>query len=297
MRSSATTVKEYLASLPADRRAGIEAVRKVILKNLDKDYEECMLWGMIGYAVPHRVWPLGYHCDPKKPLTMAALASQKNDLTVYLMSVYDGQAGTNGGVGSSAERAWFEKAWKATGKKLNMGGCCIRFKRVEDAALDVIGEAIRRMPAKKYVQNYINALASTGRGPDGKKLKAEPRSKGAANPARPSGTPAKNKGTAARASTTARAAAPKGTRADESDLTSIPGIGKTFQRDFARIGITRVSQLRRGNPDRLFARLRAANEAQNHATSKNYLYVIRMAVYYAKGGRDPEKLRWNAWKD
>ena len=67
MKSSATTVMEYLASLPADRRAGIEAIRRVILKNLDKDFEESMLWGMIGYAVPHRVWPLGYHCDPKKP--------------------------------------------------------------------------------------------------------------------------------------------------------------------------------------------------------------------------------------
>lgn len=169
MKSTATTVKDYLASLPADRRAGIEAVRKVILKNLDKDYEEGMMWGMIGYAVPHRVWPLGYHCDPKKPLMMCALASQKNNMTVYLMSVYGG----GGGVGNQAERAWFEKAWKATGRKLNMGGCCIHFKTLEDAALDVIGEAVRRMPAKTYVENYIKALASTGRGPDGKKLKTE----------------------------------------------------------------------------------------------------------------------------
>lgn len=163
MKSNAKTVKEYLASLPEDRRAGIEAVRKVILKNLDKDYEEGMMWGMIGYAVPHRVWPLGYHCDPEKPLMMCSLASQKNVLTFYLMSVY----------GDKAERAWFEKAWKATGKKLDMGGCCIRFKTVEHAALDVIGEAVRRVPAKAYVENYVKILASTGRGPDGKKLKTE----------------------------------------------------------------------------------------------------------------------------
>ncbi len=175
MKSSAKTVEEYLASLPKEggRRAGIEAVRQVILKNLDKDYEEGMMWGMIGYAVPHRVWPLGYHCDPKKPLLMCALANQKNTMTVYLMSVYGGQAGTNGGVGSPPEREWFEKAWKATGKKLKMGGCCIHFKTLEDAALEVIGEAVRRMPAKTYVANYIKALASTGRGPDGKKLKGE----------------------------------------------------------------------------------------------------------------------------
>jgi hypothetical protein len=161
MKSKAATVKEYLASLPGDRRAGIEAVRKVIRKNLDKHYEESMLWGMIGYAVPHRVWPTGYHCDPSKPLMMAALSSQKNNLSVYLMSVYS----------DKAERAWFQKAWAKSGKKLNMGGCCIRFTKVEDAALDVIGEAIRRTPAKAYVESYVKLLASTGRGPNGKKIK------------------------------------------------------------------------------------------------------------------------------
>ena len=161
MKSKATTVKAYLASLPADRRQGIEAVRKVIRANLDKHYEESMLWGMIGYAVPHRVWPHGYHCDPSKPLMMAALSSQKNNLTVYLMSVY----------GDKSERAWFQKAWAKTGKKLNMGGCCVRFTTVEDAALDVIGEAIRRTPAKAYIERYVQTLAGTGRGPDGKKLK------------------------------------------------------------------------------------------------------------------------------
>lgn len=163
MKSKATNIKDYLASLPEDRRTAIEAVRKVILKNLDKDYEEGMMWGMIGYAVPHRVWPLGYHCDPSKPLMMAALASQKNNMTVYLMNVY----------GDKTTREWFQKAWAKTGKKLNMGGCCIHFKKLEDAALDVIGEAVRRTPAKAYVENYVKMLASTGRGPDGKRLKGE----------------------------------------------------------------------------------------------------------------------------
>jgi hypothetical protein len=118
-----------------------------------------MLYGMIGYAVPHRVWPQGYHCDPAKPLMMAALASQKNGLSVYLMSVY----------GDAAERAWFQKAWAKTGKKLDMGGACVRFKTVEHAALDVIGEAIRRMPAKAFLERYLKTIASTGRRPDGKK--------------------------------------------------------------------------------------------------------------------------------
>lgn len=161
MKSNAATVPEYLALLPSDRRAGIEAVRKVIRKNLDKRYDECMLYGMISYVVPHRVWPTGYHCDPKKPLMMAALSSQKEFLTVYLMSVYS----------DKSERAWFEAAWKKSGKKLRLGGCCVRFRKVEDAALEVIGEAIRRMPAQKYIDGYVATLASTGRGPDGKKLR------------------------------------------------------------------------------------------------------------------------------
>ena len=88
MQSKATTVEQYLAELPEDRRKAIEAVRQVVLKNLDKDYEEGMQYGMIGYYVPHRVYPAGYHCDPKQPLPFAGLASQKNHMALYLMCVY-----------------------------------------------------------------------------------------------------------------------------------------------------------------------------------------------------------------
>jgi hypothetical protein len=126
------------------------------------------------------VWPQGYHCDPTKPLIMAGLASQKNCLTVYLMSVY----------GDAGERAWFQKAWAKTGKKLDMGGACVRFKTAEHAALDVIGEAIRRTPAKAFVERYVQALASTGRGPDGKKRAAGTRKA----TARPAGNEGRRKG-------------------------------------------------------------------------------------------------------
>ncbi|MFG0304706.1 MAG: DUF4332 domain-containing protein [Phycisphaerales bacterium JB040] len=81
------------------------------------------------------------------------------------------------------------------------------------------------------------------------------------------------------------------------DLRTIPGIGRTFERDLARIGITSVAQLRGKRPERLFAKLAEANARELHPTSKNYLYVIRMAVYYADGGRDPDRLRWHVWKD
>lgn len=144
MTSKAATVAEYLASLPADRRTAIEAVRAVILRNLDPQYEEGMQYGMIGYYVPHRVYPPGYHCDPRQPLPFAALASQKNYLSVYLGCVY----------GPSDEERRFREAWARTGKRLDMGKTCIRFKQAEDLALDVIGEAIRRMPARKFIAHY-----------------------------------------------------------------------------------------------------------------------------------------------
>ena len=83
----------------------------------------------------------------------------------------------------------------------------------------------------------------------------------------------------------------------KSDLLTIPGIGKAFVKDFARIGVTSIAQLQRRSPERLYAQLMDANDREMHPTSKNYLYVIRMAVYYADGGRDPGKLRWHAWKD
>ena len=151
MQSKATTVDAYLAELPDDRRASIEAVRKVILANLDKGFEEGMQYGMIGYYVPHHIYPAGYHCDPKQPLAFACLASQKNYMSLYMMSVY----------GDSALATWFQSEWKKSGKKLDMGKCCIRFKKAEDLALDVIGEAIRRQPLKKYVEVYEALLAST----------------------------------------------------------------------------------------------------------------------------------------
>ena len=147
MQSKAATVTEYLASLPADRRAAIEAVRKVILANLDKDYEEGMQYGMIGYYIPHRVYPPGYHTNPKQALPFAALASQKNYMSFYIMGLY----------GDSALAKWFEKAWKDTGRKLDIGKSCIRFKKLDDLALDVIGEALRRLPARKYIEIYEKA--------------------------------------------------------------------------------------------------------------------------------------------
>jgi len=151
MQSKAATVEQYLAELTPDRRDAIQAVREVILKNLGEGFEEGMSYGMIGYCVPHSIYPPGYHCNPKQALPYAGLASQKQYMSVYLMTSY--------GDGTDGE-AWFRRAWAKTGKKLDMGKCCIRFKRVEDLALEVIGEAIRRVPVKAYIEHYERAILS-----------------------------------------------------------------------------------------------------------------------------------------
>jgi len=162
MQSNATTVGGYLNSLPEDRRAAIRAVRDVILKNLDSSYEEGMQYGMIGYYVPHRVYPKGYHADPKQPLPFAALASQKNYMSLYLMSVYCGCVDDSPG---NQHAQWFRDAWEKTGKKLDMGKACIRFKKIDDLPLDLIGEAIRRVPASMYVEFCETANANAASSP------------------------------------------------------------------------------------------------------------------------------------
>lgn len=154
MQSKATTVKEYLASLDPDRRKAINAVRKVIKENLDPKIKEMMSYGMIGYCIPKSVYPPGYHCTPDLPLPYVNVASQKAHMAVYLFSVY----------GNDEEIKWFESEWKKTGKKLNMGKACVRFKKLEDVALEVLGEAIRRMPADRFIAQYEAALAKTGTG-------------------------------------------------------------------------------------------------------------------------------------
>lgn len=148
MQSKATTVEQYVAELPPERRAAIEAVRGVVLRNLGKGYEEVMNYGMIGYVVPHRVFPDGYHCDPRQPVPFAGLASQKQYMSLYLMTVYiDG-----------VEERWLREAFAKAGKKLDMGKGCVRFKRLEDLPLEVVGEAIRRMPVDAYLKQYVQKI-------------------------------------------------------------------------------------------------------------------------------------------
>lgn len=147
---TAPSPEAYIAALPPDRRDAIEAVRRVMRENLDPAFVEIMQYGMIGYAVPHSVYPSGYHCDPKQPLPFAGLASQKGHMSLYLMGVY----------ANEPLREWFEGAWRATGKKLDMGKACVRFKKLEDVPLEVIAEVVRRMPAKAYIEHYEMSMKS-----------------------------------------------------------------------------------------------------------------------------------------
>ena len=141
MRSDAVTVEEYLTSLPQDRREVIAAVRSAILDSLPDGYAEEMRWGMISYEVPLAIQPDTYN---GKPLMYAALASQKRHMAVYLSGVYaDPEA-----------RADFERAYRASGKRFDMGKSCVRFRRLGDLPLDVIGDAIARYPIEDFVDLY-----------------------------------------------------------------------------------------------------------------------------------------------
>ncbi|TWT45925.1 hypothetical protein RAS1_23610 [Phycisphaerae bacterium RAS1] len=178
MQSKAATVEKYLGELPEDRRRALQAVRAVILKNLDRQFEECMSYGMIGYVVPHSVFPPGYHCNPAQPLPFAGLASQKNYMSIYLMACY----------GNDAQEKWLREAWARAGKKLDMGKCCIRFRKLEDLPLEVVGEAIRRVRADEYIRHYEAALTSNRRAAA---TRAAQKSASSRRPVKPKATSAK----------------------------------------------------------------------------------------------------------
>jgi uncharacterized protein YdhG (YjbR/CyaY superfamily) len=138
MQSNAKTVKQYISELPDDRKKAITTVRNAILKNLPKGYEEAMNWGMISYQVPLETYPDTYN---KKPLMYAALASQKNHMAVYLSGIYM----------SEKARKKFEAAYKATGKRFDAGKSCVRFRKLDDLPVDLIGESIASIQVDELV--------------------------------------------------------------------------------------------------------------------------------------------------
>ncbi len=149
MQSKAATPEEYVESLPEDRREAINKLRKVIRKNLPKGFVEEMSYGMIGYVVPHKLYPKGYHCDPKLPLPFLNIASQKNFIAVYHMGIYMNPKLLD----------WFTNEYpKHSKKKLDMGKSCLRFKKPDEIPYDLIGELASKMTVAEWVSLYEKAL-------------------------------------------------------------------------------------------------------------------------------------------
>ena len=162
MQSKAKSVEEYLVALPEDRREAITVIREVILKNLHKGYEEGMQWGMPSYFVPLSAYPAGYNCQPDQALPFVGFASQKNHMAIYGFCIYMDEELKNR----------FVADWKKSGKKLDMGKSCVRFKKLEDVPLKVIGDAVKRVPMKKYIKQYEKQLQQSSAGKKTAKKKA-----------------------------------------------------------------------------------------------------------------------------
>jgi len=145
MTSTAKTAKEYLDSLPADRKLVVSHLRETVAKNLPEGFVEGMSWGMLGYAVPHSRYPAGYHTDPKQPLPFVSIASQKNFIALYHMGLY----------AMPKLLKWFQDEYPKHSKtKLDMGKGCIRFKNPEAIPFDLIGELMKKVTPDEWIGCY-----------------------------------------------------------------------------------------------------------------------------------------------
>ena len=145
MQSKATTVDQYLSEVPPERQEAMNKLRRVVLKNLPKGFKEAMGYGMMGYCVPHSIYPAGYHCNPKDPLPFAGMASQKNSINFYHMGIY----------ADPKLLKWFIDEYKKTGLgKLDMGKSCIRFKKPENIPYKLIGELCSKITVEKWIETY-----------------------------------------------------------------------------------------------------------------------------------------------
>lgn len=145
MISKAATPEQYLKELPEDRREGVTKLREAMRKNIPKGFKETMGYGMLGYVVPHELYPEGYHCDPKSPLPFAGLASQKNFIGFYHMGIY----------AMPELLKWFKTEFpKHTTARLDMGKSCVRFKKAEHIPYKLIGELMKKVTVKDWINVY-----------------------------------------------------------------------------------------------------------------------------------------------
>ncbi len=149
MQSKASTPEQYIAELPEDRKEVMQKLRDIVKKNLPKGFEETMQYGMLGYVVPHNIYPDGYHCNPKDALPFMALASQKNHIGFYHMGIYS----------DPDLMKWFMEEYPkhATGK-LDMGKSCIRFKNPKKIPFELLGELTTKVSVAEWIAKYESIL-------------------------------------------------------------------------------------------------------------------------------------------
>ena len=149
MKYSADSPKDYIDQLPEERKKAFNKLRKTVLDNIPKGFEECMNYGMIGYVVPKSIYPAGYHCDTKLPLPFANIASQKNFIALYHMGIYADQELLQ----------WFQAEYAQQCKyKLDMGKSCIRFKRMDDIPYYLVGKLMQKMTPNDWITLYESAV-------------------------------------------------------------------------------------------------------------------------------------------
>lgn len=147
MQSDCKTPQEYVDSLPNERKLAVEKLRKIIKLNLPEGFQEEISYGMLGYVVPHSIYPKGYHCKPNLPLPFMNVASQKNFIALYHMGIYANPELLN----------WFVAEYsKLVQSKIDMGKSCIRFKKMEDIPYELIGELVSKMTVLEWISIYEN---------------------------------------------------------------------------------------------------------------------------------------------
>jgi len=145
MQSTAKTPQQYIDELPEDRKQVIQKLREVVLKNIPEGFQEGMGYGMLGYSVPHSIYPKGYHCTPELPLPFFSMASQKNSINIYHMGIYANKNLQN----------WFITEYPKYSKaKLDMGKSCIRFKKMDDIPYELIGELLSKITVQQWIELY-----------------------------------------------------------------------------------------------------------------------------------------------
>ena len=149
MTIDAATVDEYISKLPEERQEVVSKIRQVIQENIPEGFEECINYKMIGYVVPHSIYPDGYHCDPKLPLPFINVASQKAYVALYHSGIYNSEELLN----------WFQEEYpKHSKRKLDMGKSCVRFKKMDDIPYELIGELVSKMTPQDWISRYEEAV-------------------------------------------------------------------------------------------------------------------------------------------